>query len=156
MVLNLVEKPAFTVIGIAGRTRNALEMSGDGIIARQWGRFLQENLLTLIPDKADEAIRAVYTEYSSDQDGEYTFMIGARVKSAASIPVGMVAKTIPGGKYAVFLSECGPVERIVPETWQRIWKAEITRAYSADYEIYDERAAAPSKAQVEVCVGVRG
>ena len=155
MGLNLEDKSGSTVIGIASRTSNAREMSGDGIIAKQWGRFFQENFLVAIPDRVDEAILAVYTEYAGDQDGEYTFVIGARVKSPAAIPTGMVAKTIPAGKYAVFLSERGPVERVVPETWQGIWKAEISRAYGADYEIYDERAADPSKAQVEVCVGVR-
>jgi predicted transcriptional regulator YdeE len=151
----LVDEPGFTVVGIAGRTSNAREMSGDRIIAKQWGRFWQENLLALIPDKADEAVRAVYTEYASDKDGDYTFVIGARVKSAAGIPVGMVSKTIPAGRNAVFLSESGPVERIVVETWQRIWSSAIDRAYGADYEIYDQRAADPSNAQVEVCVGVR-
>lgn len=156
MGLKVVDEPGFTVVGIAGRTSNAREMSGDGIIAKQWGRFWQENLLALIPNRADGAVRAVYTEYASDKDGDYTFVIGARVKSAAEFPVGMVAKTIPAGKYAVFLSDRGPVERVVVETWQRIWSTAIDRAYGADYEIYDERSADPSKALVEICVGVRG
>lgn len=112
------------------------------------------NLVQQIPVRVESAVVAVYTDYTSDKDGEYTFLIGARVKSAEAVPAGMAAKTIPGGKYAGFLSERGPVERIVVQTWQRIWNSEIDRAYRADFEVYDERAIDPGN--VEIFVGVRG
>lgn len=70
----------FTVVGIEARTDNAREMAGGGIIAKQWGRFMGENLLAQIPNRTDGAILAVYSDYESDKDGEYSFMIGARVK----------------------------------------------------------------------------
>jgi predicted transcriptional regulator YdeE len=150
----------FTVVGIETRTDNAREMAGAGIIAKQWGRFMGENLLAQIPNRIDGAILAVYSDYESDKDGEYSFMIGARVKSAVGIPSGMMSRKVPAGRYAVFTSERGAVEKVVMETWQKIWSATTAelggeRAYTADFEIYDERARDLKNAQVEIHVGIR-
>jgi len=155
MNLDVVYEAGFVVIGIAARTSNAQEMTGDGSIGKQWGRFLQENLLGQIPSRVDSAIVAVYTDYASEQDGEYTFVIGARVRAGAEAPACMVAKTVPAGQYAVFVSERGPVGEVVMKTWQRVWAAGIDRTYAADYEVYDERARDPGNSVVEVRVGVK-
>src|SRR5437868_13867588 len=98
----LVDEAGFTVIGIEARTNNAREMSGTGVIASQWARLMKENLLATIPGKTDAAILAVYSDYASDENGEYSFLIGARVSSSAAVPPGMVAYKVPGGRYAVF------------------------------------------------------
>ena len=58
----VVERGAFTVIGIAARTSNARELTPEGIIGKQWGRLMQEGLLAKIPNKADQNIVAVYTD----------------------------------------------------------------------------------------------
>lgn len=157
---DIVDEVGFVVIGIAARTSNAREMTSEGIIGKQWERFLEENLAALIPSKVDSSIVTLYTDYASDQDCEYTFVIGARVRSAAEVPAGMVAKTVPAGRYAVFTSKKGPVEKIVVETWQRIWVTPKSapggdRAFKTDFEVYDERAADPRNIQVEVHVGIR-
>jgi predicted transcriptional regulator YdeE len=156
----IVERDAFTLVGIAARTSNAREMSADGVIGRQWGRLMQEGLLAKIPDKADQNIVAVYTDYASDHNGEYTFVLGARVKSDKAVPAGMVTKKIPGGKFAVFTSQKGAVAHVVPETWMKINSLPRSavggdRVYRADYEIYDERAADPANSQVDVYVGIK-
>jgi predicted transcriptional regulator YdeE len=156
----VIEEAGFNVIGIAERTTNAREMSGEGVIGRQWGRFMQENLLAQIPNKADSSIIAVITDYASDKDGEYTHLIGARVTSTADVPAGMVVKKVPAGKYAIFTSEKGSVAQVVVGTWQRIWAQPKNapggnRAYKADYEVYDERAMDPQNAQMDVHVGIK-
>src|ERR1700751_955484 len=91
----VVERGAFTVVGIAARTSNPREMSADGIIGKQWGRLMQEGLLAKIPNKADSNIVAVYTDYASDHNGEYTYVLGARVKSDEAGPTGMGGRKIP-------------------------------------------------------------
>jgi predicted transcriptional regulator YdeE len=156
----IVEHMGFTVIGISIRTSNAKEMSGNGVIAQQWDRFMKEGLLSGIPNKVDPNILAVYTDYESDANGAYTFMIGARVSSADDVPVGMVAKKVPAGRYAVFISEKGFVGKVVPQTWGRIWAISKSspagnRAYRADFEIYDQRAADPQNAVVDIYVGIK-
>lgn len=156
----IVNEAEFRVIGTSVRTSNAQEMAGAGRIANLWGRFLREDLLAQIPDRLDGAVLAVYTDYASDQDGEYTLIIGARVKDAVEPPPGMVAKKVPAGHYAVFTSDKGPVEKVVVGTWQRIWSSTNLelggdRAYVADFEVYDQRAANPRDAEVHVYVGIR-
>ena len=121
---------------------------------------MKEDLVNKIPDKADSSIIAVYTDYESDKDGEYTYLLGAKVTSADNVPLGMVAKKIPPGRYAVSTSEKGPVGKVVAETWKRIWtlpKSEPggNRAYVADFEIYDQRAADPQNSEVDVYVGIK-
>jgi hypothetical protein len=85
------------VIGIETRTSNAKEMTAEGVIGKQWARLTKEGLLARIPNKLDSAIVALYTDYESDKDGAYTFVLGARVSSAARVPEGMVMRKIPAG-----------------------------------------------------------
>jgi predicted transcriptional regulator YdeE len=156
----IVEQTGFTMVGISARTTNAKEMSGKGVIGQQWDRFMKEGLLSKIPNKVDSNILAVYTDYESDANGAYTYVIGARVSSAADVPPGMVAKKIPAGRYAVFTSEKGFVGKVVAETWMRIWAVPKSapggnRAYQADFEVYDQRAADPQNAQVDIYVGIK-
>lgn len=155
-----VQQEAFTVVGIAARTSNAKEGTAEGVIGKQWQRLMKEALLATIPNKADGNIVALYTEYASDKDGEYTYLLGVRVTNAESIPAGMVAKKVPGGRYAVFTSEKGPVQKVVVEMWQRVWATPKSalggdRTYKADFEVYDERAQNPADAVVDLYVGVR-
>jgi predicted transcriptional regulator YdeE len=137
----------YQVTGVAARTSNAIEMTGEGAIPRLWAQGT-------LP--SDGPIIALYTEYESDEHGEYTFVLGGKSSSARE---GVVVKTVPAGRYAVFTSERGPVQKVVVETWQRIWSelpsAKNLRSYVADFEVYDERAADPANAVVDIYVGVK-
>ncbi len=146
----------FTVIGVSVRTNNAKEVTPDGQIGKTWQRLSQEKFLDKIPNKAGPNIIAVYTDYSSDKDGDYTFILGAKVTSGKEIPAGMVAVKIPDGRYAKFTSEKGPAYKVVPEVWKRIWTStDANRSYKTDFEIYDQRATDPQNSQVDVYVGIK-
>lgn len=150
----------FTVVGISVRTNNAKESTPDGAIGKQWQRFFKDGILNQIPDKAGNDIVAVYTDYASDKDGDYTYVLGAKVSSAKNIPAGMAAIKVPGGRYAMFTSGKGATYKVVPAVWQGIWalpKSEPggNRAYKTDFEIYDQRAADPENAQVDVYIGLK-
>jgi predicted transcriptional regulator YdeE len=150
----------FAVVGITGRTNNAKEMTPAGIIGKLWGQLMQGNLLTKIPNRADENILAVYTDYASDKNGDYTFILGAKVSQDSEIPAGMVTAKVATGKYADFTSERGPANRVVPEIWQKINSLPRNvpggdRAYQSDFEVYDQRARNPQDAIVDVFVGIR-
>jgi len=156
----IVEKEGFSVIGISARTSNAKEVTEEGVIGKMWGRLFEEGGLAKIPHKADQRIIAAYTDYASDHNGEYTYVLGARVTSDAEIPAGMVAKKIPAQKFAVFTSEKGPAQKVVPQLWMRINSLPETavggdRSYKADFEVYDERAADPADLQMDVYVGIK-
>lgn len=156
----IIHHDAFLVVGLAGRTTNAKEQTPDGIIGRCWAELTAKNALAHIPDRADDAIIAVYTDYASDKDGEYTYVLGAGVKNSKAIPDGMVTVKVPASQYALYTSRRGPVPAVIIETWQRIWATPPAdpagrRAYQSDFEIYDERARNPQDAIVDVYVGLR-
>jgi predicted transcriptional regulator YdeE len=156
----VVQQEGFTVVGIAVQTSNAQQMTPERPIGKQWERFFKEGVLGAIPNKADGNIVALYTEYASDKDGLYTYVLGARVKKVESVPAGMVAKNVPSGRYAVFTSEKGPVQKVVVEMWQRVWGTPKSalggdRAYKADFEVYDQRAQNPADSVVDLYIGIR-
>src|ERR1700722_7657194 len=117
----VVQQDGFTVVGIAVRTSNAEQMTEARPIGKQWERLFKEGVLAAIPNKSDGNIVAVYSEYASDKDGEYTYLLGARVMKAENVPAGMTVKNVPAGRYALFTSEKGPVQKVVVEMWQRVW-----------------------------------
>jgi predicted transcriptional regulator YdeE len=155
----IVQLDGFEVVGIATRTNNAIEAGPDGAIPKQWQRVMTEHVLDHVPEKTGPTLYAVYTDYASDANGDYTLVLGAKVRPETKAPVGMMATTVPAGRYAVFTSERGPVAKVVVETWMRIWAyyqspANGRRAYRADLEVYDQRAADPNNAQVEIYIGL--
>jgi predicted transcriptional regulator YdeE len=160
-VPKLVHQSAFSVIGISVRTSNAKETTSDGVIGKQWQKFFQEGVLQQIPNKVDSSIYAVYSDYASDKNGEYSLTLGARVPDGSAVPAGLVLKTVHAGSYAVVTSDQGPVAKVVVSAWQRVWEMEDkhalggARAYQTDYEFYDQRAANPQDSQVDLYIGLK-
>jgi predicted transcriptional regulator YdeE len=158
--MNIQQHTGFYIVGVAARTDNAAERNGKGRIGEIWQRLFRDNLAAKIPNKLGINLIAVYTDYETDQNGQYTYLLGLPVSSIHNVPAKFVAKHIPGGRYAVVTSNRGPVTKVVPEMWQRIWSMSVAelggmRSFRADYEVYDQRAADPEKAQIEVYVGLR-
>ena len=157
----LVEQPEFSVIGIQVRTSNAKEVTGGGAIPKQWERFFKEGISDKIPHKVDSTVYAVYTNYASDYNGEYDFIIGMKVSRVSDVPPGMVAKKVPKGRYAIVTSSKGPVAQVVPQAWQRVYSLDDNkllggaRAYKADFELYDQRSQNPQDSQVDLYLGVK-
>ena len=86
----MTEMDAFDMIGIEGRTSFRREKEGNGIIPAMWERFMKENVSAAIPNRADRNIVALYNDYESDEYGEYTLTIGAKVSSVGEIPAGIL------------------------------------------------------------------
>ena len=106
------DQATFDVIGIAVQTNNATEANADGQIPKLWQRLFMEGVLNRIPDRSDEAIVAVYTKYATDANGDYTCILGAKVAPGTKAPEGMVAVTVPAGKYLEFVSAKGPGQEV--------------------------------------------
>ena len=157
----VVEQPEFSVIGIQVRTSNAKEVTGGGAIPKQWERFFKEGIANKIPNKVDSTVYAVYTNYASDYNGEYDFIIAMKVSRVSDIPPGMVAKKVPKGRYAIVTSAKGPVAQVVPQAWQRVYSLDDNkqlggaRAYKADFELYDQRSQNPQDSQVDLYLGLK-
>jgi predicted transcriptional regulator YdeE len=158
--VKIVTVDAFEVIGTTCRTNNANETSGKGCIGQQWEHLMSEGLLQKIPGRTDNNIVAVYTDYASDKDSNYTYILGAKVKPSRTAPSGMVKTTVKAGRFAVFTSDKGPVQQVVPANWKRIWELPKAqpggdRLYQSDFELYDERAADPKSAEMDIFIRVR-
>jgi len=161
----IVELDGFTLIGIEARTSNrnskSNQVSGRAVISEQWEKFFQEGIFDRVPNKLDATIYALYTDYDSNRDGEYSLVIGARTSAAALAPPGMVKKSVPPGKYAVLTSAKGPVAKVVPEAWKQIWNLEDNsglggpRTYRADFEVYGSPSRDPKNAEVDLYIGIR-
>jgi predicted transcriptional regulator YdeE len=149
----------FTIIGIEARTTNAKEAAGNGIIPQQWQKFFSEGIPDKIPNKIESNFYAVYSDYASDHNGEYSYVIGAKVKEGTPPPGGMGTRRVPAGEYAIITSDKGPFPRVVPAAWQKIFTLEgegkLKRAYQTDFEIYDQRAQDPQNGQIDIYIGLK-
>ena len=153
------EEASFDVIGIQTRTSNAAEMSGSGEIPKLWQRLFMEGILNSIPDRVDDGIAVVYTKYESGATGQYTYILGAKVKPGTKAPEGMVAVTVPAGKYAQFVTAKGPGGEVVPAAWKAIYAyfaapGAPARAFQFDYEIYPDLSN-PNEMQANMFIGVK-
>jgi predicted transcriptional regulator YdeE len=157
--IHYVNVASFTAIGIQARTTNTIEATPEGIIGKQWQKFFGEGIGERIPDRVDSNVYAVYSDYASDHNGEYSFFIGAKVKDRTAPPAGMVVKRVLAGKYAVITSEKGPFPKVVPAAWQKIFRLEdegkLKRAYQFDFELYDPRARDPQNGPVDIYIGLK-
>ncbi len=157
--MNLVKLhvDSFTVAGIQTRTSNARETTTDALIPAMWARLMNENLLSRIPKRVDSRVIALYTDYESDKNGLYTYVLGAKVSSVKDLPPGMTWRTVESGTYAMFTAQGGPPPQMVVDLWKRIWSLEkpgsLHRAYKTDFEVH-YGPADPAKAQVDVYVGL--
>jgi predicted transcriptional regulator YdeE len=146
------------IIGISVSTSVDAESKGDGPIPALWQRFFNEGTAANIPGKVGDDVYAIYSDYKPDQSFSYT--IGAHVTSIDKVPAGMVAFTIPAGRYAVVSSATGPLQEVIPALWQRIWTmppAEFggKRSFKFDYNILNMQGIDPQNAQVDAYVGLQ-
>jgi predicted transcriptional regulator YdeE len=152
-------QPGFTVVGLWVRTNNQKERGGSGEIPQMWQRAMQAGSLENIPHRSDNNLTVVYTNYASDQNGDYTYVLGVRVSSVDKVPEGMMTVNVPAGKYAVVDSEQGPLPEVMPKVWQRIYAMSPSemggqRAFKADYEVYPE-GFDWQNAQIPVSIGLK-
>ncbi|HTB05577.1 MAG TPA: GyrI-like domain-containing protein [Bacteroidia bacterium] len=147
------ELPQFYVIGISVRTTNEGAKSQKDI-GDLFTKFMIENTKAKIPGRLSDETYCVYTDYESDFQGPYTCILGCKVKSLDSIPAGMTGKAIPAAKYNVYTSS-GKLPDCVINTWVGIWKSAPDRKYTADFDVYGDKAQNPANAEVQTFVSVK-
>ncbi len=150
--MKTTELDAFHIIGISVRTTNVNNKALKDI-GELFGYFAGQNILEKIPNKMAEDIYCVYTDYESDYKGPYTTIIGCKVNSLEDIPNGFIGKTIPHSKYQAYKST-GKLSVSLAKTWEGIWKAGLNRRYSADFDIYGEKARDFENAEVDTYVAI--
>lgn len=156
-----VNKQEIKLIGLSARTNNKNEMNPQtSRIGELAGRYWSQGVAAQIPNRQNPGVTlSVYTEYDSDEHGDYTYFIGEEVTSFENIPSGFQKLIIPSAKYQKFTTPAGKMPEVVINAWQQLWKMsaadfEGKRAYQADFELYDQRASDPENTIVDVYVGI--
>ncbi|MCF6359730.1 MAG: GyrI-like domain-containing protein [Cyclobacteriaceae bacterium] len=145
---------AFKVIGISVRTTNESGQSAKDI-GELWNKFMTEGILDKIPNKVDATIYSIYTEYESDHTKPYTTILGCKVSTIDTVPNGMTAKTFNSGNYRKFVAQGDLTKGAVYGEWSKIWNTDLEREYTADFEVYGEKAQNPTNAEVDIFIAIK-
>ncbi|TCP64576.1 GyrI-like domain-containing protein [Baia soyae] len=156
----VTNKEEILVVGIATTTNNEKELSNTGEISKLWSRFYTEEIFhVIINQAAPTEVLGVYTQYTTGASGDYLMLIGQQVSNTNQTDDKLVQIKIPASKYLVFTSKQGPVAQVVPETWNMIWQwfeeHDSKRAFTGDFELYDERGKNPEQAIVDIYISIK-
>jgi predicted transcriptional regulator YdeE len=144
----------FCVIGISIRTTNENGQAGIDI-PTLWNKFMTEGILQQIPNKIEDSIYCIYTEYEKDYTKPYTTILGCKVESLEIIPNGMIGKTFEEATYVKHTAKGNLINGVVFNEWTKIWNSELDRTYIADFEVYAEKAQNPENAEVDIFVAIK-
>jgi predicted transcriptional regulator YdeE len=154
--------PEFTLLGISTRTNNKDESNLEKAkISSTVQHYFHQALADKIPHRARPATTyCVYTDYVSDELNDYTYFIGEAVNQVGHIPEGFSKIIIPAQTYVKFTNGPGLMPTVCIEAWEEIWQippADLggTRAYLADFEIYDERARDHHQVELDIYIGIK-
>ncbi|SEA44058.1 GyrI-like domain-containing protein [Bizionia paragorgiae] len=153
--MQTVKIEPFKIIGIAIRTTNENGQASQEI-AELWQRFMSENVNSKIPNKIDNSVYSLYTDYESDHTKPYTAILGCKVENLDNVPNGMVGKSFDGGTYSKTKAKGDLMQGLVVNQWSKIFEMELDRTYDADFEIFGETAQNPANAEVDFYVGIKG
>src|SRR5580700_1615932 len=147
MKKELTNQAEITMVGLSVRTNNKNEMNPPTAkIGELVGRYFRENLAAQISNRKNPGVTlSVYTDYGSNEHGEYTYFIGEEVGDFENTLSGFQKLTIPAAKYQKFTTPVGKMPEVVINAWQQIWGMSSDdfggeRAFQADFEVYDQRA----------------
>ena len=151
--MNKLKIEPFKIIGISVRTTNENGQAAKEI-ADLWGKFMNENVLEAIPNKIDNGVYSIYTDYEADHTKPYTAILGCKVKDLESIPKGMIGKSFNGGNYVKLGIKGDLTKGLIVKKWSEIWGMDLDRAFTADFEVFGEKAQNPLDAEVDFYVAV--
>ncbi len=152
--MNKVKIEPFKVIGISVRTTNENNQASKDI-GDLWGKFISENVLGAIPNKIDSTVYSIYTEYESDHTKPYTTILGCRVENLKDIPKGMIGKSFDGGSYVKLSAKGDLMKGLIVNKWREIWKMDLDRVFTADYEVFGVKAQNPADAEIDFLIAIK-
>jgi predicted transcriptional regulator YdeE len=142
-------EPAFSIVGIAVRTTNENNQAQSDM-GQLWGKFMENHLQGKITDRLSDDLFAVYMNYETDHTGYYTALLGCKCDPLSLVPDSFEQVDIPEGQYQIY-SLSGEIPIIVGEAWAEIWESGTPRAYTFDYDRYNNSCQPP---EVKVYVAV--
>lgn len=161
MKKEVLHLPELTLIGISTRTNNKNEAASETAkILPIVQRYFHQTLADKIPNRVKPATTyCVYTDYASDEFGDYTYFVGEVVNEGSPIPEGFSKIIIPAQTYAKFTNGPDAMPDVCIDAWKEIWSMSSEnlggqRMYRADFEIYDERAQDHHQVELDIYIGI--
>lgn len=133
MNYQIVQLQAKKVAGLKIRTNNQSETMGREIGAL-WQKFYN-GAFSSIPGQVTGYGIGLYTNYASDESGDYDMFACCEVTEEAVIPEQFETAVIPAGSYAEFVVH-GDVQRDVAAFWEELWQMPLNRSFTGDFEEY--------------------
>lgn len=146
----IIDKKESFLIGLELRTNN--EECSLAMPAHK-DRFFKENISSKIPNKINGDILALYTDYEGDYTKPYSWILGCEVSTLEQIPEGLVGKEISPSKYAVYTTK-GEFPQGLITVWQDIWKSNLPRSYTSDFEVYRSDFDPQQNPEVKVYIAI--
>jgi predicted transcriptional regulator YdeE len=155
------EHPSFTLAGISVVTTNAAELSGEGKIGKLFEQFHTPYIGgQLALHQQQPGHYSCYFNYKDGVVGQYEVMVGVHVRDnmQGQYPESVSTFTVPTAKYAVFVTERGPIIEVVQRAWTDIWQwsqqLDTARAFTGDFEYYGPNID-PNDGQAEIYIAIR-
>jgi predicted transcriptional regulator YdeE len=162
MLNERVSLPKKLIVGVSIRTNNTDALQGEAsriahTIRNFWGNAIPGRIEN---QKYPNETIIGYTDYESDEHGDYTFFIGKEVTQADKVPEELDLLVIPAGHYQKITTPKGEIPEIIRDAWEAIWHMSTEelggkRLYHTDFQVHDQRAADPKNATVDIYVGVK-
>lgn len=149
MKYEIVELEEKVVEGIGVRTTNE---NGQAMkdIGTVWQKFFTEGKYEKIQNKVNHKTIGLYTNYEGDYTKPYEFIAGAEVSEKTET----TKVVIPKGKYAKFVI-VGDVQQAVGKLWGEIWKMDLDRKYTCDFEEYQNNSEDMQKQEIHVYIALK-
>lgn len=133
MKYEVVELKKKIIAGVCAETSNADPKMGE-IIGALWGKLYQGGIISKIEKRANEYSYGLYSDYQ--KNGNYQVTVGCEVTADAECAEkGLAVTEIPAGKYAKF-TVYGDMVKAVGDAWAEIWKMDLKRTWTGDFEEY--------------------
>lgn len=154
MKYEIVELEEKIITGVAIKTTN---QDGKSItdIGKQWQKLFEKGIYSRIENKVNNKTIGLYTEYEGDYTKPYMFIAGAEVSKETESDEEIVNLVIPKGKYAKFVI-IGDVQNSVGQAWGEIWKSNLKRKYTYDFEEYQNNSEDMQKQEIHIYIAIEG
>ncbi len=67
----------------------------------------------------------------------------------------MVGKTFEEATYRKYITKGNILQGMVFNEWTKIWNSDLERTFTADFEVYGEKAQNPENAEVDIFIAVK-
>jgi predicted transcriptional regulator YdeE len=155
------ELPSFTLAGVSAITTNEAEFSGAGKIVRLFEQFHSQHIAEHLSHYVQQPGQySCYFNYEQGDAGYYTVMVGVHIREVKQDQsLGSVSTfTVPASKYAVFVTERGPIIEMVQRAWTDIWEWSRQpgnhRVFTGDFEYYRPNIN-PNDGQVDIYIAIK-